>query len=85
MEHRNLAYFKRNTAKVSIRLSRSSSQTVEEQWSRSFMAFLADVGGALGLWIGISAVCLCEVIFFGIRALGYIILGQGQQEKLKTN
>ena len=54
---------------------------VEEEFSYVTVSFIAEIGGVLGLFIGISVLSVCELLDLGLTMLNLSILWLSQREK----
>lgn len=48
-------------------------ERIEEEFSYGMIKLLADIGGQLGLWVGISVITCCEVLELFIKFFSHII------------
>ncbi|CAB4008755.1 degenerin deg-1-like [Paramuricea clavata] len=60
-----------NMLQLNVFFNELNYEKIEEQFSYGTINLLADVGGQLGLWIGISVITVCElleliVMFFAV-------------------
>ena len=53
------------TAAVRIYFARNSHQLLSEQEAYDLTSLLSDIGGQVGLWLGISILSLAEAVLFG--------------------
>ena len=51
-----------NILELKIFYSAMNYEAIEEKFSYETTNLLADIGGQLGLWIGISALTVCELL-----------------------
>ena len=74
-----------NSASASIFYETMSVESQESEFTYGFEEFLAEIGGQLGLFIGVSVISLFEFIMFVIDAVIYCTPGRNKKSKGKLN
>ncbi|KAL5017299.1 hypothetical protein ScPMuIL_006888 [Solemya velum] len=72
-----------NFLKLAIYFKDLNHETVEEEEEISVSQFLSDVGGALGLWIGLSVLSIFEVFQFFVELIEFTIWKCGNKSSDK--
>ncbi|KAL5016193.1 hypothetical protein ScPMuIL_005782 [Solemya velum] len=69
-----------NFLKLAIYYEDLNNEIITEEEEISTSQFLSDVGGALGLWIGLSVLSIFEVFQFGAEIIAYLVWKCGNNE-----
>jgi len=62
----------RDFARLNVYIADSNVLKTEEQVDYATSQLLADIGGQLGLWVGVSVITLAEVVEFVVDLLRYL-------------
>ncbi|KAH7694834.1 CRE-DEL-4 protein, partial [Aphelenchoides avenae] len=67
-------WYRENTMIVEVYFERSSIQIMTETKAYTPLQFLGNAGGQLGLWLGMSAVSVLEILIFFVILIVYAII-----------
>ncbi|CAD5213872.1 unnamed protein product [Bursaphelenchus xylophilus] len=69
-----IAWYKNNTVLIEIYYERTSWQSSVETASYTLVNLIADTGGQLGLWLGMSVISIFELVTLGAILIAYYII-----------
>ena len=72
-------YVKRNMAEVQVYMHSNQVEVVKEEPDYDFKSLMSDLGGVIGLYIGMAVVGLVELLEFFIMVVYVLCTGESQQ------
>ena len=78
--HKNDGYVKRNLAEVHIYLQSHQIHVIKEEPDYEMSQLLSDLGGVIGLYLGVAIASAVEACEFVALAIYFTVFGDGKQE-----